>query len=277
MAEKGKVAWGAENLTEGGGLIDDADVMFKNCKFEITDYNGASDEEVTVFSADLIDQETEEEVTQMWSVGHKDLKPSEDGEEEADEGQYLINVGKAKGVNSSSNFGMLISSASLQGFPQDKWTGEAGDLEGLIAHVDRVEVETNMKDRKTGKKEKKNREVPVITAILKMPWDEEETGKKGGKGKGKVAGKSKETKADTKTKPAGGGEGGGDIDDAAAETVMTLLAENDGSMTKAALIGAAFKTLKGNKDRAKISNLIGKDAWLSDDKPWNYADGKLTI
>jgi hypothetical protein len=269
MAEKGKVAWGAENLTEGGGLIDDADVLFKNCKFEITDYNGASDEEVTVFSADLIDQETEEEITQMWSVGHKDLKPSEDGEEEADEGQYLINVGKAKGVNSSSNFGMLISSASLQGFPQDKWTGEAGDLEGLIAHVDRVEVESNMKDRKTGKKEKKNREVPVITAILKMPWDEEETDKKGGKEKGKAAEKSKETKA----KPVGGG----DIDDAAAETVMTLLAEKGGSMTKAALIGAAFKTLKGNKDRAKISNLIGKDAWLSDDKPWGYADGKLTI
>lgn len=285
MAEKGQIAWGADSLTTGGGLVDDVDAEFTNCKFMRTDYGGKSDQEVTVFSSELkfADEDTgeEQEVEQMWSCGHADLVPSEDGETEAEEGPYLINIGKAKGVNASSNFGMLVSSISMAGFPGDRFDGSAACMNGLVAHVQRVEIERKGLKKKKGEEDRKH-EVLTVTNIISMPWEKKGAGNKAG-GSGVSGGGSKgKTTATSKSKSSAAAKGSEAEDNPVVEEaegiVMEILGDKGGSVTKVALVGSAFKLLKGNENRSAISKLLADADFLGgEDRPWSFDGKKLEL
>ena len=67
-----------ENFVEGGGLIDDVDVTFKECIFDMFDYNGKVVPGVPSLKITM-GMEDDEEAVQYYSVGSaNDWIPSED-------------------------------------------------------------------------------------------------------------------------------------------------------------------------------------------------------
>ena len=284
MVDKGKVSWGANNLVVGGGGAPDGMYDFGNCRFMRTNYNGKLDEEVTVFAADLLDAEGEEH-PEMWTVGHDDLRPSTDGETEAEEGPYLINIGDARGVNNNSKFGRLVASLGLAGFEDDKFDGSAPAFNGMNAEMVNEEVTYKAFKKKGGKKGEKEgdgqdqkRTVLIVKSINRFPWDA--PAKPTAKGKPGAAKPGAASKPATTNKAAGkpAPEVDEEISNEVMEMMLEVLEEKGGSVSKSALAGIAFKKLAKSPNRSAIVKLLGNAEFLgAEDNPWVFDGTTISL
>ncbi len=238
----------ATGLWEGIGTVTAA-------VFETWDYGGEGPD--TPAAKFTIQPEEGEEVEQYFSVGKlADWKPSKDG-------SRLLAVGRATGINTSSNFALLLASLVNAGYPEEKMTDDIGDFVGLVANFMRIPA-----PKRTGIKPKEGQEDRVKTIltvgeIIKLPWEK----------KGKPAASAKTGKT-AKAEAKDGG--GGDLDDEATALIIDILSENEGEVIKQQLPKFLFPKLKGNANMKAILQLVQSDDFLAVG-PWGYEDGTLSM
>ncbi len=247
-----------ETFTEGGGLIDDVDVVIKEARFVMWDYNGksaAGDSPCLHLNLDL----DGDEVEQYYSMGAaKDWMPSEDG-------KNLLAVGSASGIRKSSNGGIFLMSLIDAGFPADDLAEDVSVLDGLQAHMVQVPApkRKGLKDEKESKYEKT---ILVVSSIIALPGE-----KKKPKGAPKNAGSGStkpKGKATAKTE-----EPDNDINSAAVTAILGILADEP-TLTKKDIPAKLFSVLGKDPNRNAIIKLAFDDEFLSSG-PWTYADDTL--
>lgn len=234
-------------FVEGGGLLDNVTAKIKTARFVTWDYGGKGPSSPAL---KLVLDVDGDEAEQYWSAGKADdWQPSKDG-------LTLVSIGSAKGLNKGSNLGIFLISIIEAGFPEDKLDDDCSIFEGMEAHFVRVPAPKRnvvAQPRADGKTFEQT--ILVVDKIVKMPWESKKTA-------GKATGKA-----------AAATEAGTDVGQLAVDTVMELLAEAGGSVTKAELSKAVFAKMKTDPNRNAIVQMVYKDEWLGDDKPWAF-DGK---
>jgi len=262
-----------ESFVEGGGLIDDIDVTFTECAFEMFDYNGT----VTPGSPSLKVKMADEDGTEMeqyYSMGSaQDWIPSEDGSQ-------LVAVGKATNIKTSTNGGILLKSLVDAGFPAEKLGDDITILNGLVAHVIRVPAPKRTGVKQSDKqKEREEKYGPptllIVGEIKTLPWEKKSpkgAPKGGAKAPaGKPAGGKVAAKPQTKAAPPV--DDGDDLTGKATAVVLEIL-EAAGTITKKELPAKIFQQMKTDPDRNAIVKLVFDDEFLGDG-PWTYEDGTL--
>lgn len=252
-----------DNFVEGGGLIDDMDVTFKECLFDMFDYNGKVVPGVPSLKITM-KMEDDEEAVQYYSIGSSnDWIPSEDGSQ-------LVAVGKASNIRMTTNGGIFLKALIDAGFPVDKLGNDITILDGMQAHVIRVPAPKRpglqKKERADGKKFDET--ILIVSEILTLPW---EKSKPKGAPKGKAAGGKKAASVEKKAAPKATETE--EDSDAATMAVLSIL-EEVGTITKKELPGKIFQTEKENPDRNAIVKAVFDNAFL-EAGPWDYEDGVL--
>jgi hypothetical protein len=245
MAKEKGASLNPDNFIEGGGLLDNVDVVWKNPRFETWDYAGKGPS-IPALAIDLEPDEGDA-ITQYWSAGSSDdWNPSKDGTK-------LVPIGKASSLSKSSNLYQLLKSIKDAGFPEDKMEDDISVYEGMGCHMVRVKAPERPGLKKTEKKYEAS--VLVVDNIIKLPWGEEK-GKGGGKEKGKA-----------------------DVAEIATGVVMEILGDNPKGIAKMKLAQEAFKRLKTqgvdlSTVNAVVSLTGGKDSeeFLASG-PWTYEKG----
>jgi len=254
-----------ENFVEGGGLIDDVDVEFKECVFDMFDYNGKVVPGVPSLKVTMVIEE--DEAIQYYSMGSSnDWIPSEDGSQ-------LLAVGKATNIRMTSNGGIFLKSLIDAGFPADQLGDDITVLQGLQAHVIRVPA-----PKRPGiKKEKKDFEdtILIVSDIISLPGEKKKPkGAPKGAAKSKAKGKAKPKAKPTVEEAVEEAADSGDINDKATVAIMEIL-EAEGSVTKKELPAKIFQTMKADPDRNAIVKIVFDDEFL-ESGPWTYEDGEIT-
>jgi len=250
-----------------GGLLDDADVVFKEAAFELWDYQGKSPVQVPALklTMELDGGDTFEQYYSMGSAN--DWMPSEDG-------KSLMAVGGATGIRKSTNGSLFLTSLVNAGFPASKLGDDITVIVGTKAHMiqkaqpKRAGLEGGDK-RKGADGKEYDRTLLVVESIKELPKGVGKVAAGGGKtAAGKGAGKA--AAAATAESEEGGAE------DVAVATILQLLAESP-VLEKTKLPAECFKVIKGNPHQAAVLKLVFSDEFLgADGRPWNYADGVVS-
>ncbi len=279
---KGKVVMGVSLKPSNavvGGLIDDVNVEWKECRFESWDYNGKSPVKVPALKVTMADVDTGDEHEQYWSMGSaKDWAPGPDGKE-------LISVGSATALKSNSNGMILLTSLVNAGFPEEKFGDDVSELEGMVCHMIRVPAPKRtglVKDKRTREDGREFEEtVLVVESISKLPWEK-------AKPKPKVTPAGTQSGAGKKKPTSSGGSAGGgaganaelssDIVSRTVDFIMEVLGESGGEVAKKDLATMAFQKLKDDPNRNQIVQLVFKDEFLSGGAgPWTFENGIVKI
>lgn len=267
-----------DTFVEGGGLWDNKDVRFSNCRFESEwDAGGRKTVKSPAFVSDIEFLDGDEpEAETGWTVGKdykasKDSKSAEKGVATA-KGDYLTGPNLRK----SSNFVILVESL-INALPDDKkeeymeklLSGAASAWNGLEAHMIRQKVERpGLEKQKRADGKVYDDTVPVIDTILKFPWDKKAPA--GAKAAATASGKATAGKT-AAVDPA-------ELDSKALMEIGRVLTE--GSMTKVDLSEAVFKNIPDPKIRQKIVNLLFNNEWLSEhaeEGGYEFDEGSETL
>lgn len=254
-----------EDFVEGGGLIDDVDVVLKSCVFDMFDYNGKVVPGVPSLKV-VLEMEDGEEATQYYSMGNSsDWIPSEDGSQ-------LLAVGKATNIRMSSNGGIFLKSLIDAGFPAEDLGDDITVLDGLQAHVIRVPAPKRPGIKRESEKKFEDT-ILIIGDIIALPGEKKKpAGAPKGAAKTKTKSKAK-TKAKAAPKEEPAAEVEGDVADKATAAILDLL-ESEGTVSKKDLPAKIFQTMKADPDRNAIIKIVFDDDFLSDG-PWDFEDGVL--
>ena len=249
----GKVSFMPEAWVEGGGLWNNVDVRFTNCRFESEWTAGGKRQAGPAFVSDLLFLEDQSINEAGWSLGSaKDYQASADGVKAAAKGDYVVGAAARK----SSNYYYLVASmiealpdaTKAEDMERILGNGAASAWDGMEAHIIRQTVEREGLDKKKNAQGKEmDFTVPVVDSILKVPG-----GKKAAPG--------------TKAAPKTGGKAAAaapDMDDAARAKVIEVLDAGGGSMVRTALAQAAFKATADAKLKQPLAKLIYEKAWLT--------------
>jgi len=244
MSKKERVSFDPRKLAAGGGLLDDVNVEFTECRFEMFDYGGKAPEAPS-FHAKLVDIDDGEEHEQYWSIGKaSDWEIIEDG-------AALYPAGKkVKAVNVSSNFGQLLVSLGNAGFPSEIMDkGSVFALNGLKAHVIRVEMKRKGLKR-SAEQEEKGYEQTCLTVdeIIALP--------------GEAASAAAETQAASED----------EVVEAAVKFVTGVM--GDEGVAKKDLPKLAFDKIKDEDARNAILEYIFSDEFLKEH--FNLTKGVIT-
>jgi hypothetical protein len=243
------------NFSEGGGLLNDANVTVKDASIVLWDYQGKGPLTPAIKFVFAVEGE-DNTVEQYWSVGKAtDWQPSEDGKK-------LVPIGKATQIVQSSNGGILLASIVNAGFPEDKITDDITCFVGMKGHVIRVPAPQRSGIAKAPRADGKSFEDTILTfdKITSFPGE-----KKAGKtGKGVATAKANE-------------EDAGDVESEAVGVMLSILAENPEGILKSKLPAIAFKAAGNSPNKTQIVQLLYKDDFLSSRGEWTYADGKITL
>lgn len=274
-SEQAVMSLNPEDFTQGG-LLDDIDVLFAECRWVEWDYNGAIDHPTLALKVnfEFDDNGKQETSEQYYSGGELNrFQPSADG-------RQAIAVAGARGMNNNTNAAMLIKSIIEQGFPVDKFgNGDVGSLDGLQAHINRVPQPKrggNISDKNNAGYEKT---VAVVTKIHRMPW---ETGNaKAGTAGARTAAAKPSTAAPRASTgaPAASNGDAGDLNEEAAGVLLEVLTNKGGSVKKSQLAPASFKPLTGNPNRSEILKLMADENWLieqGENFGWAYDNQTIT-
>lgn len=261
-----------ENFVEGGGLLDDLDVTFKECIFDMFDYNGKVVPGVPSLKI-VMETEDEDEATQYYSVGSADdWIPSDDGSQ-------LMAIGRASNLRMTTNGGIFLKSLIDAGFPADKLGDDITVLNDLQAHVIRVPAPKRAGIQKVERADGKkfDETILIVGEILTLPWEKSKPkGAPKGKAKGTPKGTPKgKAKSKGKAKEVAVEAEGNDITDAATVVILSIL-DSEGSISKKDLPSKIFQTEKENPDRNAIVKICFDDEFLGSG-PWTYEDEKLSI
>jgi hypothetical protein len=247
--EAGGISFKPSEGSEGGGLLDNVDVVWKECRLKMWDYNGTQPETPAL----RIDMELEngDSATQYFSMGNiakEDYKINED------ETGLIKTVKTPRSLAKSSNFLILMDSLVKADFPEDKLENDSSIFDGLECHMVRVKAPERKglppkKPRADGKVyEAMNF---VVDVIHKFPWDK----------KGSTKGKKEEASDEVAEKTSA--------------AILEILEANPKGMAKAKLAGAVFNKLKGDKDAMAAAQLANKDEFLKEGM-WNYEKGVVS-
>ena len=249
MAETAKFA--PSSMGEGGGLLDDVDVTFKECRVCTWDYNGTVPAPVPAIRVAMQLSDGGETAEQYWSAGSgKDWMPSDDGKK-------LVAIGKATALVRSSNAGILMESIINSGYPEDKISDDISALEGMEVHMMRVPAPKRGGLAKSTRADGREFEATVLTVskIHKLPWE-----KKAAKGKGK------DPEAIN-----------GDVQATATAALMAVLANNPDGVTKQQIPGLVFKEVDAkDPNRNEVVKVVFTDDFLKAG-PWEFADGVVKM
>ena len=234
------------DLKEGGGLINDVDVEWKECRWEMFDYAGTRKEEAPVLRITMdVDGEDHNE---NYTCG-QDWEPSKDG-------LSIVPLAGQTGINKSSKAGMLFQSLIDNGIDQSKVGDSVSNLEGIVAHMVRVPLKAGGLPTKVKRADGREFEKTclIVEKVIKWPWDR---GSKGAK---------KETLADNEAL------------EMASQAIMAILQENPKGIDKMKLIGQVFTYLKKEKCSMELVNsstkLIREDAV---EGPWTVKNGVYSM
>ncbi len=254
-----------EDFAKGGfNLIDDENVTITGSRVCMFDYQGNMPAspvlELVLKRENGDDGDEHEEVTENYSIGNAShWVPSDDGKE-------IIPVGKAKAINDNSKFALFVSNLCNAGFPSNRITNDVSIFVGTRCHVNRI-AGPKVKDKLTGKE--KDSTVLVPTKIHKLPWEEGEGEKAGGKGKGKGGGSKKGSGGSAAEQPD-------EVETLATGFVLDVLSKNPQGVKKADLPKLAYshESLKAEgvtvPTRNKVLALVFNDSWLSGVPLWRY-------
>lgn len=254
----------------GGGLLDDVDVVVKEAKITMFDYNGTRPDAVPSIEFTLGVKDGEDMI-QNWTVGKSsDWMPSEDGKK-------LVGIGKATQINANSNGAILLKSIVDAGFPETKIADSIDCFAGMEGHVMRVPAPKRNMAAKAPRADGKVYEDTILTfaSITKLPWE--------AKAKA-AAGKVPAAKATTKPAPAPepAQEDGGEVEEGSLEErvqglLLEILSENPSGVKKQALPGLIFKKVGAtDPDRAPMLQIAFRDEFLKSG-PWTYDKGIISL
>lgn len=242
-------------LVEVTRLIDDEDVIIKEARFELYDYNGTQAPSLAAKLA--LDQGDGEEVLNYASLG----KAATANWLPADDGKTLTPVGKATGLANNSNWAIFVSALVNAGFPESRIEDDISCFEGLEGHVIRIPAP----ERKGLAKKRDDQTVLVINKIHKLPWE-----KNKGKGKSSSPSKSSEKKS-----PSTSSDSGSNVSEKASSFILGVLAKYPDGIEKSLLPTEAFAMLKDDPDRNAIVKLIFEDEFLNSSDNWKLEGGKV--
>lgn len=244
-----------DDYAEGGGLLDNEDVVWEEVRFTMWDYGGRGPT-TPALCVKMTVVDSGDEVEQYYSAGKaQDWEPSDDGTE-------LVSVGKASGINRNSNVAILINSMIEAGFPADKIGDDCSVMDGLECHMVRQDAPERKglvnTPREDGRDYKPT--ILVVDEISKLPWDKK--GKKAG-GKKKEAEKEEES-------------GGEDLDEKLNDVVIEILEDEGKPIAVKQLAAKVHKALKGDDDRADAMKRVMDEEFL-EEGPWEYDAKKKKV
>lgn len=257
MAKEKGVGFRPTDFTDGGGLLDNADVEWKKCEFVMWDYNG-NGPQTPALKIEMDHEGTD--VEQFFSAGKsEDWMPSKDGTK-------LIPIGNATGINRKSNLAILINSLIDAGFPEDKIEDDCSVFEGLKCHMVRKPAEKRTGMQQTPRKDGKVYDPTnlVVDEIQQLPWE------KKGKGTAKAKPAAEENTEDE------GSEEESSVEEEAIGAIMEVLEANPKGIDKKKLAAQVFTKVKASKNRNAISQLVYKDEFLASG-PWSFDKAKGVV
>lgn len=250
MAKEKGASFSPDTFSEGGGLLDNVDVTWEEVRFELWDYDGKIPTPTPAMKVRMKVEDQEEPVDQYFSAGNpQDWTPSKDGTK-------LVAIGRATGINKTSNLGILMTSLLEAKFPADKMEGDDCTVfEGLKCHMVRVKAPERKGLAPTARADGRvfDKTNLVVDRIIKLPW---------------------EKKGTTSTTPKGGKNEseGDDVGDKTIGIIQEILEENPKGVNKKKLAQLVLEKMKGDPDRNTALKLAYSDKFLSEG-PWEYEDG----
>jgi len=247
------VSLNPDDAIEGGGLLDNVDVTWEECRFEMFDYNGTAPETPALRITMEVEGQ-DEKVNQYWSAGSpQEWEPNEDG-------TMLNAIGSAKGVSKSSKFISLMKSVADAGFPKEKIADNISVLDGLQCHMVRVKAPARPGLVKAPRADGRVFEetILVVDSISKMPAGIKGGKAAAGKGKGKEAAEEPEN----------------DIEGKTTESILSIL-ESNPKLDKKKLAGLIFAENKLDPDRNAMMKLAYSDEFLTNG-PWTFKGGMIS-
>jgi hypothetical protein len=250
-----------------GGLFDGL-LTITGAKF-VDDFDYGGKQKKTLAAIISFTDEDGNTNEQAYTCGDpKKFTPSEDGTK-------LVPVGNTKQLYRGSNFFLLMQETVNAGFPTDKLSDDITCVVGLHADFTR-KAQADLTNRKGVGKE--GATILVPTEIITLPGEDGDRFEASKKAKPK-AGKKTTPKAAKKEEKAAAPAVDSDVNEAAIEAITGILADNDGSITKKALVGALMKSIdKTDTNRKAIIGLAAKADFLGgEDVPWEFDGSELTL
>jgi len=250
------------DMAESTGLLDSANVRITQSNFTMFDYGGKANPTPALhWTLEVL--ENGEQVEQYWPAGKaSDWVPTPDG-------KGLDAIGNVTKVNKSTNCGVLVKSLMDAGYDMKLLgDGDFSVIEGMECHVDRIS------NYRKGLENTKDKTILIVTKILSMPGEAENSKKSGSKSKSSSGKKSAGTKSASETTDTPEDE---ELKNTATECVMDILIERGGEITKTALMMAVQLALKGNPLKGVVNTLLFKGGNFLENGPWNFKDGKLSM
>lgn len=252
---------------QAGGFLDDADVLLKELRFVVWDYNGKANPSVAL---KVTMEEPDIPLTheQYYSAGDPSKwQPTSDG-------KSIEPLAGATGLNQNTNVIAFITSLVNAGFPEDRLGEDVSIFDGTLVHVNQI-----AQPKRPGLKraEEKEKTYLLVTRIVRLPW--EAAPKPQAKGAPKptaqptlkavapvnaiphqVAHPAPSPAPDTTTPPSE------DVVQKARETVVAILAEKGGALPKAKLTTEVFRALTNDPDRNAVVMVIFQESFLQSAK-----------
>lgn len=250
-----------------GGLLNDVDVTITDMTFvDDWDYNGNVQEPVLALRVTMQPDEGDE-VIQHFSAG--DLAR---WVPDPDNPKHVIPAenSSAKALNNNTNCAAFLGSLIENGFPTNVKGHEVSEFvdvfEGTYCHVMRIP----QKKRSGLATDGKEKEVLVVTQILRLPWEQE-----GKKTVAKPNGKPAAAAEPEAEQEAGGEEVDQAIVEEAAGMVVEVIREKGGKVPASQLSVALLKHVSKSENRAAILAMVKDPEFLGmEGAPWAF-DGKV--
>jgi hypothetical protein len=257
----------ADDFSQGGGLFDDVDAVVTTAEF--TDeapegYNVEGDVELKFFRLGLRIDGADADVQQSYPLGAKTSASFDI----VDDGGALRPTADGARINGNSKFGIFMSALKTAQFPVSKLGGPGGSIKNLVgtrAHFNRI-ADPERKGLQTGRKEKKYPESTLCVSKVHALPGEAVKAAKGAKKDSKPA-------AAVASAPAAA-PAGGDLNEAAEQTLVSVLMGNNGSIEKAKLALAVVKEIGQHPKKAELGKLIFSNEFLQKQNGWTF-DGKV--
>ncbi len=274
-----------------GGLPDDFRGVVTEARFVPWDYQGKIDFKVIAARVRIepaddssVDPEllVDGLVEAMYSTGANmdDFVPTDDGENEAEAGLYIMPVGTRTALGKSSNFAFMEVCAKDAGFKPAAGFVDVSVLEGLDAQWNRRPQPKRGGVQVTSDDDGRKRANDIL-----VPTEVFGTAKAKAKTTKKRTTKTSKAGAKAKSKPADDDLDRDELEAEVLALVSEMIDEADGSLPKSKIVAAIISPKgpfggKENAGRRKVANaeFATNADWLGDeDRPWTFADGVLTI
>lgn len=273
-----KVGWRTDTMVKAG-LVNDFDGEITEARYVRWDYDGKLDHDILAvrltIQPDDPDVNKGEPVVQHYSAGDiKNWVPSEDGEEEADEGVYVAKGenGKQTGLPDSSNFAQFVGALEALGFNSDDPALSA--MEGVRGHWYRVaqRKRAGMAASATGGEgggDERQRTILVLTELAKGAAK---------KSAGATAAKGKPPAA-KKAAPKDEEESGEDENDLESQVAASIAEKvgEEGTLTVKEITSHIVKAFKGPNMKPALK-LAQDTEWLAgrDEFAWDEDEETVT-